>query len=324
MLFHRIGEEGQRKLLSSCAVIIGCGALGSVAGMLLARAGVGRLRIVDRDFVELENLQRQVLFDEQDVRESLPKAVAARRRLAAINSDIQIEAEVSDVQFGNVEQLIGDADVVLDGTDNFETRFVINDACVKLFKPWVYAGAVGSHGMVMGIVPGRTACFRCLVGELPAPGSSPTCDTAGIVNAASTAVASLQTAEALKILTGVGPTEGLVTLDVWSGTVERFNLRRLPDCPACGRREFSFLRPVGSGSAVILCGRNAVQVTPPVGRKVDLQAVARRLGGVANEFLLRVTIEGHEVTLFPDGRAIIKGTEDPVRARSIYAKFIGA
>lgn len=323
-MFRPIGEEGQRKLLSSRAVVIGCGALGGVSCMLLARAGVGRIRIVDRDFVEVENLQRQVLFDEQDAREALPKAVAAQRRLAAINSAIQIEAEVSDVQFANVERLIGDADVVLDGTDNFETRFVVNDACVKLGKPWVYAGAVGSYGMVMGIVPGKTACFRCLVGEAPAPGSSPTCDTAGIVNAASSAVASIQVAEALKILTGTAPSEGLLNLDVWSGSFQRFNLKRLPDCPACGRREFQYLRATESTAAVTLCGRNAVQVTPKAGQTVDLAALAKRLGGVANKFLLRVTIEGYEVTLFPDGRAIIKGTEDPAKARSIYARFVGA
>lgn len=327
--FGPLGAEGQAHLASARVVLVGCGALGSNIANLLGRAGVGRLRIVDRDFVELDNLQRQVLFDEEDVRSALPKAVAAAEKLRQINSSIAVEPVVVDVNYANVETLVADADAVLDGTDNFETRFVLNDACVKLGKPWVYGGCVGSYGMVLPVVPGETACLRCWLGELPPPGSSPTCDTAGVLNSAVGVVASLQSNEALKLLTGhreaLAP--GLTVVDVWVNSYQTLNIPRSPDCPACGRRLFPFLEAKESGAAVTLCGRDAVQVTPPPGR-IDLAEAEHRLAGIGrirrNAYLLKLEVDGCEITVFPDGRAILQGTSDPVRARALYAKYVGA
>ena len=329
-LFGPIGPAGQEKLRASRVSLIGCGALGTHLAQHIARAGVGRLRICDRDFVELDNLQRQVLFDEADVKANLPKAAAAAAKLALINRDVAVEPRVVDVNAGNVESLVGDADVVLDGTDNFETRFLLNDACVKLGKPWVYGGCVGSYGMVLTVVPGATPCFRCVIGEMPAPGSSPTCDTAGVLGPAVGVVASLQAAEALKLLTGHrdAVAAGLVTLDVWTNSHQAFKAARDPECPACGARKFEFLEGRATGTATTLCGRNAVQVSPPAAAGLDLAGVAKRLKRVGkvsrNEYLVRFTVDGLEMTLFPDGRAIIKGTDDPARARAVYSKYIGA
>jgi molybdopterin/thiamine biosynthesis adenylyltransferase len=324
ILFKPIGEKGQRRLAESRVAVIGCGALGSVSASLLARAGVGFLRIVDRDIVEMDNLQRQFLFDESDVHARLPKAAAARRKLQLANSEVTVEAEVADVTFGNVERLIGDVDLVLDGTDNFETRFVINDACLKLRRPWIYAGCVGSHGMLLAIVPGRTACFRCFVHGVPDPAHTQTCDTAGIVAAASATVASLQAAAALRLLTE-GETDGrLVTVDVWPVRIEPFEVAPSKGCPACGG-SYEFLRAEEGSFAVTLCGRNAVQVSPPAGRVADLSAFERKLpGSRRNDYLLRFNAEGHEITLFSDGRALIHGTTDSARARTLYARYIGS
>ena len=329
-LFAPLGAGAQEKLGASKVSLIGCGALGSHLAQHLARAGVGRLRICDRDFVELNNLQRQVLFDEEDVRRALPKAAAAAEKLSRINSGITIEPRVVDVNPSNVEALIGDADLVLDGTDNFETRFLLNDACLKRRTPWVYGGCVGADGMVLAVIPGETACFRCFVPEAPDPGSVPTCDTAGVLGPAVGVVASLQAAEAMKLLTGnrEALAEGLVTLDVWGNRHHVFRMARAPDCPACGRGRYDFLEGRASGAATTLCGRNAVQIRPPEGASLDLAALERRLATVGrvvrNEYLLRLDAEGFEVTVFPDGRAIVTGTDDPARARSVYAKFVGA
>lgn len=329
VLFKPLGEEGQKRLAAGRVTIIGCGALGSTLANLLGRAGVGALRIVDRDFVELDNLQRQVLFDEEDVRANLPKAVAAADKLKRINSTLRVEPVVADVTYANVEGLIADAGVVLDGTDNFETRFVLNDACVKLGKPWIYGGCVGSYGLVQPIVPGDTGCLSCWLGERPAPGSTPTCDTAGVLNTIVGVVASIQSTEAIKIL--AGPREallrGLLSIDVWTNTQQMVRVERRKDCPTCGRREFSHLEAKATGAATSLCGRNAVQVTPAPGSKLDLAEAEKRLAGVAavkrNAYLLKAAVETYELTLFPDARAIIKGTDDPAKARSLYAKYVG-
>lgn len=324
-----LGREAQDCVAASRVTLVGCGALGSNIANLLARAGVGRLRIVDRDFVELDNLQRQVLFDEEDVRSAMPKAAAAARRLAAINSSVAVEPVVADVTYANVEGLVADADAVLDGTDNFETRFVLNDACVKHGKPWVYGGCVGSYGMVLPVLPGETACLRCWLQDLPAPGSSPTCDTAGVLNTAAGIIASLQSNEAIKILAGRRDVlaRGLTVLDVWSNTWQTLSIPRVPDCPACGRRDFPFLAAKDTGTATSLCGRNAVQVSPPAAT-IDLAELERRLAPAGkvrrNEFLVRFEVESYELTIFPDGRAIVKGTSDPARARALYARYIGS
>jgi adenylyltransferase/sulfurtransferase len=325
ILFKPLGEAGQKMLLQSRVTLIGCGALGSMSASLLARAGVGFLRIVDRDFVELDNLQRQHLFDETDVKSNLPKAVAAAQKLKTINSEVTVEPVVADVTSGNIEGLL--TGLVVDGTDNFEARLLINDACIKAGLPWVYGGAVGAHGMVMPILPGKSGCFRCFVENVPEPGQVQTCDTAGILNVASSIVGGLQAGEAVKILIGAEVEPMLTTVDVWEGRYNRFNVGRNPDCVCCARRKFEYLDNHESSLAVRLCGRGAVQVSPPRGRTVNLEALAGKLAGVAavqrNAFLMRFEIDGLKVTVFPDARAIISGTEDETRARTIYARYVG-
>jgi adenylyltransferase/sulfurtransferase len=331
IIFPAWGEAGQRRLLDATVVVIGCGATGTVIANHLARAGAGRLRIVDRDFIELNNLQRQVLFDEQDIADGLPKAEAARRKLSRINAQIAVEGIVADVTPDNVLDLLAGADLVMDGADNFETRFLVNDACVKLSIPWIYTGVIASYGMTMTIRPGATACIRCLLGELPAPGIAPTCDTAGVLGPAVAVVASIATGEALKLLAGFGElnTNTLLNFDLLDNSLERFEVLRRPDCPTCGQRDFEFLHAATGTRTVTLCGRDAVQISVAGRPAVDLAALASRLrqSGVAqvaaNPFLLRATLDNLEITVFPDARAIIKGTEDESAARTLYAKYVG-
>ncbi len=328
ILFAGLGEAGQTKILESRVAIVGCGALGSFQAEALARAGVGHLRIVDRDYVELSNLQRQWVFDEADAEEALPKAIAAARHLAKINSGVDVSPVVADLTASNIEELLGGVDLVLDGTDNFETRYLINDYSVSRNLPWVYGAAVGSYGLVMAIVPGRTCCLKCLYPEPPG-GVQPTCETAGVLGAVTSTVAAIETAEALKILSGnLDALSGrLTTVDLWRGTFRQI-AQPGPDlaCPACGQRDFVHLK--GKGRAPIsLCGRNAVQIHER-SRPVDLHELRQRLtplGEVwANEFALRFFLPAYEITVFPDGRAIIKGTQDAGLARSLYARYVGA
>jgi adenylyltransferase/sulfurtransferase len=334
VLFAGIGEQGQRRLAESRALLVGCGALGSVIADQLTRAGVGRLRIVDRDFVELSNLQRQVLYDEQDVTDQLPKAIAAANKLRRINSSINIEPVVADVDSSRILELMRNCHVVLDGTDNFEVRLLINDASLETGIPWVNGGCVGSTGQVMTIIPGVTACFRCLVAEEPEPGTTETCDTAGVLAPAVNVVASLQVVGALKLLTGqrelIEPV--LTVLDVWEGSYRRLKLGDLPaksDCPACRRGERRWLRGGAGSRSTVLCGRNAVQVSPGARGMLDLRQLAAKLASTgavtSNPFLVRVALpDGEtEITVFRDGRAIIKGTEDIAAARALYARYIG-
>ena len=331
-LFKKIGEEGQHKLVKSRITIIGCGALGTVLVNTLARAGVGFIRIVDRDFIELNNLQRQVLFDEDDIKENLPKAVAAERKIKKINSQIQVEAIVSDVNFTNIERFIQDADLVLDGTDNFETRFLINDACVKLRKPWIYGAVIGSHGLTMSIIPYETPCLRCVFESAPPPELTPTCDTAGIIAPASMIVASLEATEAIKFLTGNEKdlNKSLYSYDVWTHETKSFRLeglREATDCPTCKSGKFEFLTGDQAQKTTTLCGRNAVQITRPDRVKLDFKELATRFEKVGevkfNPFMFQAKIDGYEFTIFPDGRAIIKGTNDPAQAKTIYSKYVG-
>ncbi len=334
MLVSGIGEEGQRRLLASRVLVCGCGALGSVLADSLARAGVGFLRIVDRDFVELSNLQRQVLFDEDDVAARLPKSIAAAGKLARINSDITLEPIVADIDHTNILKYFEGIDLVVDGTDNFEVRFLVNDASLETSTPWVYGGCVGSHGQTMAIFPGESACLRCLIQDVPPPGSAETCDTAGVLGAAINVVASLQTVAALKILTGradeVEPV--LTVVDVWDGTYRQMgmgDLRERSGCQACIEGERTWLRGERGTETTVLCGRNAVQVAPPPGLSLSLEELAKRLEGVgqvtANPYLLRLLVADSEMdlTVFSDGRAIIKGTDDLGVARSLYARYIG-
>lgn len=330
-IFPGIGEEGQRKLLNARVLVVGCGANGTNIANHLARAGVGHLTVVDRDFIELNNLQRQLLFDEIDLAQNLPKAVAAERKLRAINSDIDVRGLVSDVNAENIESLIAGMTLVMDGTDNFETRYILNDACVKHDIPWIYTGAVSSYGMSQTIIPGKTACLRCLFADIPPAGTTATCDTAGVIGPLVSVAAGISASEALKLIVGQGDiNEGIVHVDVWYNTFEQFATGGpRPDCPACGQRNFEFLNQEIGGQSVSLCGRNAVQIRQAGGGKLPLAHLADRLSAVAtvtarNDYLLRFEVDGYDITLFADARAIIKGTQDESVARGLYAKYIGA
>ena len=333
VLFDGIGTAGQRRLLDARVVCIGCGALGTVIANTLARAGVGHLTIVDRDFVEESNLQRQVLFDEDDVRDALPKAVAAERKLRRVNSAISVTGIVSDVNHTNVESLIAGADLVMDGADNFETRFLLNDACVKHGIPWVYGACVSSYGLSMVVRPGTTPCLRCVIESAPPPGMSPTCDTAGVLSPVVGIVASFQCAEAIKFLTGnhEALSRDLISLDVWENRFQRLKiagLREVSDCPCCVHRRFEYLAAESTSQTVTLCGRNSVQITFPPGHTIDFEDVGARLARAGtvqrNAFLLRCAVDQYDLTLFKDGRAIVQGTKDPSVARTVYAKYVGA
>ena len=328
VLFGGIGAEGQRRLAAARVALVGCGATGSALAGLLARAGVGTLRILDRDYVEPSNLQRQMLFDEADAAESLPKAIAAARKIAAFNSQIVVEPQVADLTPANIDSLLEGCELVLDGTDNFETRYLLNDFCVARARPWIYAAAVASYGVTLNVLPGETACLACVFPESPR-GSVETCDTAGILNSACNLVASLVATEALKFLVGARDKmrRTLLSFDLW--TNERSEIGAAhprADCRCCARRDFPHL--AGEGRAhITLCGRNSVQIHEHE-RPVDFAELSRRLqphGTVRhNDFVLKFWHEPYELTLFPDGRAIIKGTTDTAIARSLYARYIGS
>jgi molybdopterin/thiamine biosynthesis adenylyltransferase len=330
--YEPFGREGQERLGQSRVLICGCGALGSVIASTLARAGVGYLRIVDRDFLELNNLQRQILFDEQDVADRLPKAIAAAKKLQQINSAIEIEPLVVDVDYRNVLTLADSVDVILDGTDNFETRMLLNDAALRLGKPWIFGGCIGAEGQTMTIVPGQTACLRCVLRQPPPPGETPTCDTAGILGGIVNVVASIQATEAMKILSGhleaIQP--GLLVIDLWDNRLRQVGTRAIrsaDDCPACSGGEAPWLEGERGSQSAILCGRNAVQLRSLEKKNLNLAQLAEKLKErgdvVSNKFLVRYTVEGFEFTLFPDGRAIVGGTDDIAEARAAFARFVG-
>jgi len=329
ILFREIGEEGQHRLSTARVLIIGCGALGSAQIESLARAGVGHLTIVDRDFVEPSNLQRQTMFTERDAEERLPKAIAAANRIRQINSDIEVEAKVIDVNHSNIERLIAECDLVIDGTDNFDTRYLINDACVKHGVNWIYGAAVGSYGVTMTIRPNESPCLRCIFEEAPPAASSPTCDTAGVIMPIISMVAAVQVSEALKLLTGNDAVlhNSLLQFDVWRNETRAIHATRSPDCETCGRRLFRTLEPGSGDLAAVLCGRNAVQISPAFPTRLDFPALAERLrssGDVKfNEYLLRFRTNDFEMTVFQDARSIISGTDQIATARSVYARYIG-
>ncbi|MDP2916325.1 MAG: ThiF family adenylyltransferase [Dehalococcoidia bacterium] len=327
ILFPGIGEEGQKKIGNSYVVLVGCGALGTVIASALVRAGVGRLRIIDRDFIEYHNLQRQGLFDEEDIKNSLPKSIAAERHLKKVNSSVQIEGVVADVNFKNIERFVRGANLIMDGLDNFETRFLINDVSLKLNIPWIYGGAISSYGTTMTIIPHETRCFRCVSPTQIKPGAIATCDTAGVISPAPWIIASLQTAEALKYL--VGSTEinrDLIIVDVWEGSFHRIKTLKRDDCPAC-RGNYEFLNGKFGIRATSLCGQNAVQVTNANIDRVSFETLATRLKAVGkvfyNEFMLTFIVDSQEMVVFPDGRMIVKNTSDEALARGLYAKYIG-
>lgn len=327
ILFAPIGEEGQEKLLASRVVIVGCGAIGAASASLLARAGVGLIRIIDRDFVEPSNLQRQALFDESDAFGVLPKAIAAERKLRSINSSINLEGVVADVAPHNVCKLLNGFDLILDGTDNFETRFLINDFAVRQRRPWIYAAAVGSYGVAMPISPGETACLACLLDSRP-QGLEETCDTVGVISPIVNLIASLECAEALRLLTGhKSPVAKLVSCDIWSGRFQGVGISRNPDCQVCVHRRFAHLEGQAQPH-ITMCGRNSVQIHQR-SRALDLATLRNRLAPTVgevrhNDYLLRFQVPPYEMTVFADGRAILKGTQDPAVARTLYARYIGS
>ncbi len=326
VVFPPVEEQGQRRLLGATALIVGCGALGSGTAELLARAGVGTLRLVDRDYLELHNLQRQSLYDERLLAEALPKAVAAARRIGEINSSIVAEAHPVDLTGDNALEFFDGVDIVLDGTDNWETRYLLNDAAVRTGTPWVYGGVLGAAGMSMAIVPGSTPCLRCIFPDPPPPGGD-TCETAGALGPAVWLVASVQAMSALRILIGDPPEARLTTVDAWNAGIESMTLGGpVAGCPACDLRTGEFLDGA-TGTGVRLCGRNSVQIAARPGARLDLGAIAARLRSVGavrhNVYLLKLEVDGHGLTLFADGRAIVSGTEEEAVARSLYARYIG-
>ncbi len=330
ILFKEIGTAGQERLLRSRVLLVGCGALGASHAEMLARAGVGKLRIVDRDFVEFTNLQRQTLFKESDAAQRLPKAVAARERIGEINSGTDVDAVIADVNFSNIEEMLEGCDVVLDGTDNFQIRYLLNDACVKHNKIWIYGAAVSSYGTTMTIIPGETPCLRCIFDEMPDAGSSPTCDTAGVIMPIIATVAAAQVAEALKILVNDLKSlhRSLMQFDIWANDRQRIKLGPPnPDCKTCGQRIFEFLDAESQEFSAVLCGRSAVQIAPMHPIDLNLTELAEKLNRITeviqNEYLVRFFSGDHEITVFRDGRAIVKGTDDVSAARVIYSKYIG-
>jgi molybdopterin/thiamine biosynthesis adenylyltransferase len=329
--FAPLGEEGQSELSNSRVLIVGCGALGCVSADLLVRAGVSIVRIVDRDFVERDNLHRQVLFNEADAAAQLPKAVAAANRLKSVNSEVQIEPVVADVNANNLRGFAADVEVIVDGTDNFETRYLINDFAVENDLPWVFAGCVGAEGQTMAIVPGQTPCLSCFLPEPPPAASMPTCESAGVLAPIASVVAAYQAMEAIKLLSGKAAVNPQLTVfDMWNNHVRSINMQqsRRADCPTCGQRHFPWLTGERGTAVTKLCGRNSVQISPPKGERVDLAVLADKLelvGSVTkNPFLVRAAVDEFLITVFADGRAIVGGTEDEATARTVLAKYVGS
>ena len=331
--YPAIGDAGQKALSVSTALIVGCGALGSVIANTLARAGVGTLRIVDRDFLETSNLQRQMLYDEADVESNLPKAIVAANKLRRINSSIVVDPHVVDVEAANIEALSDGVDVILDATDNFEIRFLINDVSVKYSIPWVYGGCLGADGQTMTILPNESACLRCLMLEgPPLPGTMPTCDSAGILASIINVIGSIQANEAMKILAGnrQSISKSLTIVELWQNQFRQMDVSKLRDqvdCPTCKGRQFDWLDGRRGSHSAVLCGRNAVQLSPPEREPLDLEKLASSLESVGrvtrNRFLMKLAVDSFELTVFPDGRAIINGTEDIAVARKLYAQYVG-
>ena len=331
--FAPLGADGQQQLAAGRALVCGCGALGSVIANTLVRAGVGMVRIVDRDFLEMNNLQRQVIFNEKDVTSGLPKAIAAAQNLATVNSQVTIEPVVEDVTYANIDTIAADVDVIVDGTDNFETRMLINDFAVKEAKPWIYGGCIGAEGQTMTILPGKTACLGCLMPELPPPGTTPTCDTAGILGPVVNVIASFEAMEAIKILSGnlEATNRQLMIFEMWHNRVRQLDTTKLfktGTCLTCAKHKFRWLDGNLSSGSAVLCGRNSVQIGASAGGQVSFPQLAQKLASVGevthNRYLLRVTIAEHQLTVFADGRTIVAGTDDISTARTLVAKYIGS
>ena len=330
VFFSGIGESGQTRLGRSRVAVVGLGALGSAVAGLLVRAGIGRLIVVDRDFVELHNLQRQTLYDEDDAASRLPKALAAEKRLQKINREVEIQARVDDLNPKNIERLLGGADIVLDGSDNMETRFLVNDFCVRSGKPWIYGGVIGSVGMSLNVVPGQGPCLRCVFPDLPGPGELPTCDTVGILNSLPATIGAVEVTEAIKLLVGSPDwRRELLYLDLWKNTIKLLPVRAVAECECCGRRKFPYLESKATAWVTTLCGRNTVQISPAEERELDLAKLTATLkahGEVENNgYLLEFRPREHreQLVIFPNGRVLVQGTDQEALARTLYAKYLG-
>ncbi|OGP60568.1 MAG: hypothetical protein A2V67_15285 [Deltaproteobacteria bacterium RBG_13_61_14] len=330
IFFAEIGEFGQQRLRQSRVAVVGLGALGSMICQLLVRAGVGRLTLVDRDFVELHNLQRQTLYDEEDVMGRLPKALAASKKLKLINGEVEVQVAVDDLNPKNAAKLLAEADLVLDGSDNMETRFLVNDFCVREGKPWIYGGVIGSVGMTLDIVPGKTPCLRCLFPDLPGPGELPTCDTVGILNSLPAVIGAIEVTEAIKLLVGSEDwRRDLLYLDLWKNQVKNLQVAAVTECECCGKRQFRYLESKATAWVTTLCGRNTVQISPAEERALDLAQLSASLAGhgqVENRgYLLSFQPREHEqeLVIFPTGRVLVQGTSEESLARNLYAKYLG-
>lgn len=328
ILFHEIGLEGQMKLLNKKVVIIGCGALGTVISNNLVRSGVGFIKLIDRDYIEISNLQRQNLFDEDDIINNLPKAVAAANKLKRINSSIIIESILTDVNSKNIESLCEGMDVIMDATDNLQTRYLINDISIKLNIPWIYGGAIGSTGMIHTIIPHETPCLRCMFPEIPPIGSTDTCDTVGVLNSITSIVASIQSTEAIKLLVDKKDAiiKGLQYIDIWANEFETIDLNINSNCVACGEKRFDFLERA-TDEAVYLCGKNSIQINP-LQKNISVEEIINRLKSLnievkRNAYFIKFTVEDVQFTLFYDGRAMLKNTSDINRAMSLYTRYVG-
>jgi molybdopterin/thiamine biosynthesis adenylyltransferase len=326
-LIHDMDKEGSKRLGNSCVVVIGCGAVGTVAATSLARASVGKIRVVDRDFIEHQNLQQHAIFDEDDIKKQLPKAVAAERHLRKMNSSIEVEGVVANVNYTNIEGFVNGADLILDGVDNIETRLLINDVSLKHRIPWIYGEAVAARGMTINIIPGQTACFQCVFANPFSYGTGYTTDTVGVINPTPSFVGSFESVEAMKILVDAGEiNQEHIVIDVWKGTFYRLKVKSRNGCPAC-QGKYDFLEGKFGMKLASLCGQNAVQVINPKMEKVSLERLATRLNPIGqvfyNEFMLRFSIDSHDMVIFPDGRAIVKNTDDESLALGLYNKYIG-
>jgi len=329
-LLPQIGADGQEKLAGSTVVIVGCGALGTSLANTMVRSGVGNVVIIDRDYIDYDNLPRQILFDEEDIRKGLPKSVAAAEKLRRVNSSVNITPVVADLTSANIEELFAGADLILDGTDNFETRFLINEASDKMKIPWVYAGVVSTYGMIYATLPGETPCLNCFINTIPAPGSFPTCATTGVLNTAVNMVTSIEATEGLKILTGrkSAISEKLIYVDVWHNVSKSFIIKKgETPCRICDEHKYELLKTEKGVKAVSLCGHNSVQVTPSVPLSITFEDLSTRLkssGEVKyNNYMMKFNAPPHEFTIFPDGRTIIKGVMEESAGKSLYAKYIG-
>ncbi len=322
LVLPEMGEENQSKLADSSVAIFGLGALGSTMTDALARTGVGRLKIVDRDFVELSNLNHQILYGESDL--GVPKAEAAEERVKEINSDVEVESKVLDINPGNIGSILDDVDLVLDGSDNMELRYLMNDACVKEGVPWIYTAVLGTYGMTLNIIPDRTPCLRCLMPEKPSAGRLETCESAGVLFSLPRTMANIASTEAVKFLVGAEIRRDLLTVELWDFHIERTEIERREECRSCRKKEFEFLQIEGDMTTE-LCGRNAVQVTPSEDIDLDLDKFEKRFENSERKGrnLLKISLEDHNLNVFKDGRVIIEGTEDSKKARSLYSRYIG-